>query len=391
MPKISRQDYLLETQSHANFPQISPRFQKALNLLRIFQKEEGLFPLSRQKFLLQQKCILFLCLEGFGIGKWDKKNKLIVPNDIKLVCKEWKNTAMKIYHALNLPSLEMDNPSTGMTKKDWVNTSRSVEALLTDARKTSFFFLQLCKKITDDHIDECFLSFGTDNLHMIKNESSLRKKIEKYKKLFKANEEESIAKIGDILRSTIITKGLKPIPSIIKTVIKEVRKHGGQLYIKNFWKANAFTEEEMLLLGTGYSGVHLIIRMPLHAIEANHVPTQENQTAMPQQEKYLQMEIQIHPKEFIDVMKVTHPIYKKQRAYSELNFATKLLNLMAMKNMLEEFHKGFSRQKIFSDEILNSIINKNLTSYTMKIKDPSHPSFTPLKRRKTYRDIAKDT
>lgn len=66
---------------------------------------------------------------------------------------------MKIYKTLNLPSLEMDNPSIGMTKEDWVNTSRSVEILLADAQKVSFFFLKLCKKIIAEHSEDCFSEF----------------------------------------------------------------------------------------------------------------------------------------------------------------------------------------------------------------------------------------
>lgn len=120
---------------------------------------------------------------------------------------------------------------------------------------------------------------------MIKKESSLRNKIEKW---------ECIDKIGDVLRSTLITNGLRRIPSIVKSVIKEVRKYGGQLYIKDLWKKIAYTEDELLLIGSGYGGVHLRIRMPIFAIEANSngaLSALANQTAMPQQNKRLKIVI----------------------------------------------------------------------------------------------------
>jgi hypothetical protein len=109
---------------------------------------------------------------------------------------------------------------------------------------------------------------------------------------------------------------------MLEELAKEIGKHGGRYYIKNFW-----SERGPLLLG--YVGIHVKIRMPL--------PTKPNQ--------YILMEVQVHPKQIMDGTKdcakeIAHRLYKmpgeasEEKVSPDLVSSSQLVYLTSMTKLL---------------------------------------------------------
>jgi hypothetical protein len=106
-----------------------------------------------------------------------------------------------------------------------------------------------------------------------------------------------LATIGDIIRGSLLTNKLERIPLLLQSVAQQVARQGGRYYVKNFWN-----DRGPLLLG--YVGVHVKIRMPLP------------------NNKYILMEVQIHPKQIMDgtedcAKEIAHRLYKMPGEASE--------------------------------------------------------------------------
>src|SRR5277367_3646515 len=106
-----------------------------------------------------------------------------------------------------------------------------------------------------------------------------------------------IAKIGDVIRGSLLTNRLERIPLLLRSVTQQVAANGGRYYIKNFW-------DDPDRLSLGYVGVHVKICMPIP--EARHIL----------------MELQIHPKQIMDgtedcAKEIAHRLYKMPEEATE--------------------------------------------------------------------------
>lgn len=150
-----------------------------------------------------------------------------------------------------------------------------------------------------------------------------------------------IAKIGDVVRGSLLAENLEQIPMLLQSVTREVEKRGGKFYVKNFWKERA-------PLSLGYVGIHVKIRMAL--------PNNKD--------KYILMEVQIHPKQIMDGTKgctkeIAHRLYKIPEedekisedlisssqdliSSSQLFYLTSMTKLLKTKEELEEAKKLLS-------------------------------------------------
>ena len=90
-----------------------------------------------------------------------------------------------------------------------------------------------------------------------------------------------IAKIGDVIRGSLLADRPEQIPLLLKSVTERVTAQGGKFYIKNFW-------DDPKPLSLGYVGVHIKMRMPIPSKEIN-AARGRNQTGLDQSGK------KIHP------------------------------------------------------------------------------------------------
>jgi hypothetical protein len=136
------------------------------------------------------------------------------------------------------------------------------------------------------------------------------------------SEADVMAKIGDVIRGSLIASKLKRIPLMLQELTQQIEKQGGRYYIKNFW-----SDREPLSLG--YVGIHIKIRMPLPGRAG----------------KYILMEVQIHPKQIMDGTKdcakqIAHRLYKMpeegadEKVSPELVSSSQLVYLTSMVKLL---------------------------------------------------------
>lgn len=116
-----------------------------------------------------------------------------------------------------------------------------------------------------------------------------------------------VAKIGDVIRGSLLSEKLEGIPLLLRSVTEQVVKRGGRYYIKNFWS-------DPTPLSLGYVGVHVRIRMP--------IPSKKH--------KYILMEVQIHAKQIMDgtggcAKEIAHRLYKMPGETAEESLCTDLI------------------------------------------------------------------
>jgi hypothetical protein len=130
-----------------------------------------------------------------------------------------------------------------------------------------------------------------------------------------------IKQIGDVIRGTLIVDDMRTIPTLIKSIRDKIKKHKGEIYIKNFWK-----EPQKF----GYVGIHLKMGMC--------IPTQSLESLKP--DRFILMELQIHPRELMDgtptcIKELSHSLYKgydrlEESARKTVLAASQLLYLVPM-------------------------------------------------------------
>lgn len=148
--------------------------------------------------------------------------------------------------------------------------------------------------------------------------------------LLGTSEAESIAKIGDVIRGTLVANKLEQVPRLIQSINELIKDAGGESYDKNFWG-------DPKPLSLGYVGFHKKIRIPL--------PAKKNQAGNSEPERYINMELQIHLKEIMDgtqkcAKELTHRLYKipeeiaEETDSSDVISSSQLIYLTSMVKLL---------------------------------------------------------
>lgn len=151
----------------------------------------------------------------------------------------------------------------------------------------------------------------------------------------KSFRKESIAKIGDAVRASLITENLSQIPHVLASVQRQVIERNGRLHVKDYWKTPSTL---------GFVGVIVKICMPLDG----------------DLQRRILMELQIHPKAIMDGTKDCpkewlQSIYKIEAfpfLPEELIAASKLIYLIAMNKLtckdenLKELFDSFFKKKL---------------------------------------------
>ena len=158
------------------------------------------------------------------------------------------------------------------------------------------------------------------------------------------SEAASIAKLGDIVRGSLIADRIDQIPTLLDKVIAWVEKNGGKLFVKNFWN-------DPHPLSMGYVGVHARIHMPIPVANENAAEAANNPPNAPR--KYILMELQFHLRDIMNgkpacAKEVAHRLYKlpeedaKETASADVISSSQLIYLTSMVKSLydpEELNK----------------------------------------------------
>ena len=262
-----------------------------------------------------------------GGGIYNPHLKVVVPASSKRVNIEWERSKNKIARAIGILPHPVDKKSML-----WTNSAGSEQELINHANTLAPAFRDMCRDVSKKVGRE--VNFGPGDRCIVKAPESLHRKVAQDARVMGADQRDSLSKIGDALRGTLIVEKPGDIKNVVNEVIKLVNDQGGQVVFKNLW-----AEERQ----SGYMGVHAKILLPL-AKEG------------PDSEKTLIVELQIHLKCIMDgtencVKEREHLIYEHIRTGgvvnpAELSAASRLLYLTALKEYesLEQINQSRGKQ-----------------------------------------------
>ena len=127
------------------------------------------------------------------------------------------NSSTRNGKTTKIPSLNRLAPLSIISTKTslhWHNSAESIEALMEDAQIASLHFKEMCLAIARRTQTES--SFGINNQHMIKSESSIKRKVAESTRT-SLSEKEAVQGVRDALRSTLIADEPEQIQSIVKS------------------------------------------------------------------------------------------------------------------------------------------------------------------------------
>lgn len=245
-----------------------------------------------------------------GGGSYSISLKAIMPANPMQVQMQWEQMKNKIARVVNILPFPVNKESML-----WDNTASSISEILSDAKKLSPIFQKICRDVAN--IKKCRVNYGPNDKCIIKSEESLTRKVKQDAHVMGISETDSLKKIGDALRGTLIVKRPSEIASIVDLIAKKVKDIGGSIVVKNLWAEDRLS---------GYVGVHAKILLP--------VPVEKGE-----KQKYLIVELQIHLKAVMDgtencAKERQHLIYENVRTAKfnplEVSAASKLIYLTAM-------------------------------------------------------------
>lgn len=204
------------------------------------------------------------------------------------------------------------------------NSATSIDELLADAEKLAPDFRKACVRIAKKTNSVAY--FGPGNAYLLKSHRSLERKVTQDALKIGISKMESIAKIGDALRGTIITPNPLDIQKIAKEIKAYLTKKNGKVFFRNYWK-----EERP----SGYVGVHAKMLLPIDGGK-----------------RFILAEIQIHLNCIMDgtpncVKEREHVLYEEGREDHFdpiiMSYASKLLYLTALKKYKVDGYKEARR------------------------------------------------
>lgn len=253
-------------------------------------------------------------------GHYDDKIHTVIPEDLMLTEKEWKQTKDRIAQVIGpVPS------SSDIESALWENSSKTVDELLVDAHAKDPIFKSDFQEIARQK--GVIANFGPGNEFSVKSRASLVDKVDRYAKALEVSKTEAVTKIGDALRGTIIVDEVEKIPEIIALIADYADKQGAKVVFNNLWAEDR---------ESGYVGIHAKLLLPVSKEGGTH---------------YLMAEMQIHLDSIVDGTAMSakeraHLIYENVRSeeasLAELSAASKLLFLTAMQEALDKFEKKTS-------------------------------------------------
>lgn len=246
-----------------------------------------------------------------GGGIYSHQLGVVLPVNPMRVNMEWEHSKNKIARAIGI----LPHP-TNTESRLWTNSANSEKELLDHSNKLAPFFKDMCNQVALTVGGNA--NFGPGDKYIVKAPDSLHRKIAQDAHVMGISESDSLSKIGDALRGTLVVEKPEQIQQVAKEIIKKVEENQGKVVFKNLW------EEDRQ---SGYVGVHAKIFLPL-AKEG------------PDSKKTLIVELQIHLKNIMDgteecVKERSHIIYNQVRTgavnTAELASASKLLFLTALR------------------------------------------------------------
>lgn len=253
-------------------------------------------------------------------GYFDENSHSVIPHDFAATEKEWKKVKDYLASLIGpVPDLFKEESS------NWENSAKTVNDLWQDAYRLSLKFKSDFRTIAAK--TDSIVNFGPGDQFIIKTKESLTRKVNQDAMRLKISQEEALAKIGDVLRGTIIVDDIKKISMVIEDIIRYAEQAQAKVTFKNLWKE----DREF-----GYVGIHAKILYPLSNEQGNEI-------------HYILAEMQIHLADMVDGTEMsakerTHFIYEQIRVDDkpqsiELSAASKLLFLTAMEEALAKLEK----------------------------------------------------
>ncbi|MBA2369678.1 MAG: hypothetical protein H0V82_11730 [Candidatus Protochlamydia sp.] len=211
-------------------------------------KKEGLDDaLEKLETITISDRLVFNFLKDYGGANINKDLDALDPVNGRKVHLAWinfKNTIAK--------DIGIITPSVTKESRLWSNHASSVEEIILDASLTMPGFKDECAKIANKVGAK--MSYGPNDSCAVKTKESLVRKMETDAKQMGISPKESLKKIGDVLRGTVVVSDSKQIPLVVDGIKDYAGKNGGNVIFKNLW-----IEER----ATGYVGVHAKLYLPV--------------------------------------------------------------------------------------------------------------------------------
>lgn len=219
---------------------------------------------------------------GLGGGIYDYQLQAVIPNNPSILNKVF--SCARKYFNEKIGSLY--DPGNGLR----LNTATNHKALMKDAKAAAPQFMKSLREISGASGGD--VSFGPEDMFVIKSEGSLKRKIIGDSRAEKISIEQATQKISDALRGIIIIDSEEQVQSITKKVNEWIEQEGGDVS----WK-NLFQEER----DNGYIGIHGKLVLPF--------------TNPKGEKKRIRCELQIHFRSVADgsldsPKERTHALYK---------------------------------------------------------------------------------
>lgn len=253
--------------------------------------------------------------EKIGGGVYYREVDAIVPFFPALVRAEWLNYKNAISERIG-----PIHPAPTKESALWKNSATTIDQLIADARMAASYFWEMCLNIA--HKTCCVANFGIRNSYMIKSKNSINIKVQESMEIG-LSREESVSKIRDALRGTIIAETPEQIPTIVQALKEYAHEMGREFVFTNIWEDNR---------PSGYVGIHAKMLFPICDKYGSY--TQRN----------IIIEIQIHLRCIMDgtkrcVKEREHLLYEQMRireiAPEIQTAASTLLYLTALKQCLK--------------------------------------------------------
>lgn len=256
------------------------------------------------KFLQRNK------LDGF----YNEDLKAVLPVQPVLTQILWEQRKNQVARTIGV----LPNPAT-LESMLWSNSATTQSELIEQSQKLAPTFKEMCHQIGEQTNTNPY--FGPQDRYIVKTPSSLARKVAQDAKVMATSEQDSLAKIGDALRGTIVVDSPTQIPKVVEAIIAQVQQQGGEVVFKNLWAEDR---------ASGYLGVHAKMNLPLPPQEGSS----ENGTIL--------VELQVHLKPLMNgteecVKEYAHGLYERARVGvvdpADIYIASKLMFLTALQKV----------------------------------------------------------
>lgn len=228
-------------------------------------------------------------VDQIGGGIYYRSVDAIVPLFPSVLLSEWleyKNAIVKRMGPIESPPYSLI--------LDWSNTATSIDQLIKDATQASPKFWEMCLDVSKK--TGCRVNAGHGNQHMVKNYQGIKDKAQKWAN-FGLTLEQSVSKIRDALRATLVVDTPEQIPFVINSLKDYAHSIGREFVFINIWNEQR---------PSGYVGIHSKMLFPIQDKMGRYT------------ERNVIVEIQIHLKCMMDGTKEcakerVHSLYKQMK------------------------------------------------------------------------------